>query len=73
MLGYALVLGTLLALPWLTPSSTREVASELGKSLREEFFSEKAARKFLARRMPLWLGLLAILMLWRWIGARYFV
>jgi hypothetical protein len=73
MLGYALVLGALLALPWLTPSSTREVASELGKSIREEFFSKKAGRKFLARRMPFWLGLVVILMLWRWIGARYFV
>lgn len=71
MLGYALVLGALLALPWLTPSSTHEVASELGKSIREEFFSKKAGRKFLARRMPFWLGLIAILMLWRWIGARY--
>ena len=73
MLGYAMALGALLAMPWLTPSSTHEVVGELGKSIREEFFSRNAWRKFLARRMPFWLGLVVILMLWRWIGARYFV
>jgi hypothetical protein len=72
MLGYALALGALLAMPWLTPSSAREVGSDLGKSLREDLFSRNAWRKFVARRMPWSAAFAVILLLWRWIGARHY-
>jgi hypothetical protein len=71
MLGYAFVLGALLAIPWLTPSSAREAGSELRNALREDLFSWSSWRKFFARRMPWLLAVAVMLLLWRWIGASY--
>ena len=72
MLGYAFLLGAVLAMPWLKRSSAREMGSELRNSILEDLFSRNAWRKFVARRIPWIVALAVILLLWRWIGASYY-
>ena len=68
MLGYAFVLGSIGAMPWMPPSS----ASEVGAVLRGDLFSWISWRGSVGRTLRWMLVIAVILLLWRWIGGSYY-